>query len=202
MSRFPARRPLAGLALAAVASVVLTSPAFAGPPWISVELPVNPYGEGTRGALCLIHVYHHGDIAYYPITGTAEGLVNGQRQSAKVDIRETSMPGVYAVRYQAPAQGTWMLAVSIGKGKDMGEATALITLNGGEVSGVRVPTKTERGYLMPAAVPAAAIDSILRTQVALAAPAAFSPRPAALWVLGSVALMVGLAGLRRRDGAR
>ena len=198
MSRVFRIRPRSGLVLAAIASVVVAAPAFAGPPWISIELPVNPYGDGTRGAFCLVHVYHHADIAYYPISGTAEGLVDGQRQSVKLDIRETPMPGVYAVRYQEPREGNWILAISIGKGKDAGEATALVTLKNGDVAGVRVPTRAERDFIAPAAVPSATIDSLLQAQVALEAPTGSAPRPAALWVLGIVAALAGFAGLRRR----
>ena len=55
------RRPLL---VAAALTLLATTPAFAGPPWISIEIPANPYNSTTRGAFCLVRVYHHGDAAY------------------------------------------------------------------------------------------------------------------------------------------
>jgi hypothetical protein len=54
-------RPLA----AAVPTICAATPAFAGPPWISLETPANPCNE-TTGAFALVRVYHHGDAAYFP----------------------------------------------------------------------------------------------------------------------------------------
>ncbi len=75
------RRPLL---LALALTLVAESPAFAGPPWISIEYPVNPYNSATRDAFCLVRVYHHGDVAYYPVEGRAEGLVDGGRRTVKL----------------------------------------------------------------------------------------------------------------------
>lgn len=74
------------LMLFSLLSLLATTPALAGPPWISVESPANPYMRGTRDALCLVRVYHHGDPAYTPITASAEGLVAGVRQSVPLKI--------------------------------------------------------------------------------------------------------------------
>src|SRR5437868_1676283 len=71
--------------LAAALSAFLAAPALAGPPWISIELPVNPYDESTRGAFLLVHEFHHGTPVSYIVTGTAEGIVNGERRSIKHD---------------------------------------------------------------------------------------------------------------------
>ena len=55
--------------------------AVAGPPWISIEYPVNPYDRTTKDAFLLVHAFHHGNATDFPVNGTAEGLVNGQRRS-------------------------------------------------------------------------------------------------------------------------
>ncbi|PYP64227.1 MAG: hypothetical protein DMD37_03225, partial [Gemmatimonadetes bacterium] len=48
------------VALAALMSAALASPALAkGPPWISIELPVNPYDRTMQGAFLLVHAFHH-----------------------------------------------------------------------------------------------------------------------------------------------
>jgi len=76
--------------LAAALSAFLAAPALAGPPWISIELPVNPYDESTRGAFLLVHEFHHGTPVSYIVTGTAEGIVNGERRSIKLEFSETA----------------------------------------------------------------------------------------------------------------
>src|SRR5947208_16137231 len=88
------------LAVAALASVLVAAPAFAskGPPWISIELPANPYDKSTRDAFLLVHSFHHGTAMGFIVTGTAEGMVNGERRSLKLDFGGTSREGVYALK--------------------------------------------------------------------------------------------------------
>src|SRR4051812_48780748 len=69
--------------------------AAAGPAWISIETPVNPYDASTRGAYLVVHAYHHGDPSSNPVSGTAEGLVNGERRSVALEFTPTSRPSAY-----------------------------------------------------------------------------------------------------------
>jgi hypothetical protein len=46
------------------------------------------------------------------ITGTAEGLVKGVRQSVTLKLVETSKPGVYAVNQNWPPEGAWVVALT------------------------------------------------------------------------------------------
>lgn len=156
-------------ALAASAELSFT-PTLAGPPWISVELPANPYIEGSQGAFCLVRVYHHGDAAYYPVSGAAEGLVDGQRRSVTLDLTQTSLPGVYAVKYTPTNEGVWILVLSIGKkGDEHGQAQALVTIKQGEVVSVVVPTRRDGRWQIPQPATDAQIDAMLReTDVAKA----------------------------------
>src|SRR5437899_12345788 len=80
------------LAVAALASMLLAAPALAltGPPWISIELPANPYDRSTRDAFLLVHSFHHGTAMGFIVTGTAEGMLNGVRRWLKLDFAETS----------------------------------------------------------------------------------------------------------------
>src|SRR5213595_2400836 len=96
------------LALAALVSVLVVVPALAkGPPWISIELPVNPYDQSMRGAFLLVHSFHHGTAMGYIVTGTAEGIVNGERRSVKLEYSETSRDAVYALKRMWPSEGVW-----------------------------------------------------------------------------------------------
>jgi hypothetical protein len=100
----------------------------------------------------------------YDITGTAEGLVNGKRQSVRLDIKRLPQAGMYAVRWQKPAQGEWALVISTARdGHFM--ASALIDVDSrGRVASVSVPSKaTENGrWSVPQQVASSELDALLR----------------------------------------
>ena len=66
---------------------------LSGPPWISIEHPVNPYDATTRDAFLLVHAFHHGTPQNFPVTGTAEGMVDGQRRTVNLEFTRTSRSG-------------------------------------------------------------------------------------------------------------
>lgn len=150
--------------LVAVLTLVAATAAVAGPPWIAIEYPVNPHDPNTRGAFCAVRTYHHGDLVSYEITGTAEGLVNGKRQSVKLDIRRLPQAGMYAVKWQKPAQGKWALLISTARdGQHM--ASALIDVDSnGRVASVTVPSTPIEGgrWQVPRKVAAGEVDAVLR----------------------------------------
>jgi hypothetical protein len=151
--------------LLSLLTLVAATPALAGPPWISVETPANPYMRGTRDALCLIRVYHHGDPAYTPLTASAEGLVGGARQSVPLTLIETGVPGVYGVKFQPEREGTWMVVVRVGEDKDYAGATVLARLDrDGRISRATVPTRQDGQHLIPLRVTRADIDRMLQQE--------------------------------------
>ena len=159
------RLPLRHLALVTVLSLVFAGVVAAGPPWIAIEYPANPFDPGTRGAFLTVRTYHHGDLMAYDISGTAEGLVNGKRESVRLDIRRLPQAGMYAVRWQKPAQGTWALLISTTRdGSFM--ASALVGIDGsGSVAGVSVPSNPIEGgrWVVPRKIASAEIDALLRS---------------------------------------
>jgi hypothetical protein len=158
------------IGLPVILSLVLATAAIAGPPWISIEYPANPHDPGTRGAFLTVRTYHHGELVSYDLVGAAEGLVNGKRQSTALDIRRLASPGMYAVRWQKPAQGTWVLVIS-SKREGQHAATAVVAIDGaGRVAGVTVPADPiENGrWLVPRRVGANEIDAMLRGPAAVA----------------------------------
>jgi len=52
------------------------------------------------------------DYSHARITGQAEGIVNGKRQSMSLELTPTEKPGTYTVRKQWPAEGKWVLVFS------------------------------------------------------------------------------------------
>ena len=94
------------------------APAPVGPPWISIEYPVNPYDQTTRDAFLVVHAFHHGTPMAFPVSGTAEGIVNGQRRTITLDFGTTSRTGAYALKKQWPDQGTWTLVIGVMQGPE------------------------------------------------------------------------------------
>ena len=152
------------LAIAAVLSAVAVTTAIAGPPWIAIEYPVNPHDPNTRGAFCTVRTYHHGDLTSFDVTGTAEGMVNGKRQSVRLDIRRLPQAGTYAVRWQKPAQGKWALVISTARdGHYM--ASALIDVDArGQVASVRVPSDPIEGgrWQVPRKIASGEVEALLK----------------------------------------
>ena len=164
------RTRIAALAVVLGASALLASTtsaharaAVAGPPWISIETPVNPYDATTRGAYLIVHAFHHGDAVAYPVSGTAEGIVNGQRKSIPLTFTPTSRTGAYALRKQWGDTGVWTLVITV-KQQENDLAQAIVEVGAdGAVSRVQVPTRVgERNYLLPSVISDQEIDSALR----------------------------------------
>ena len=157
------RSLLHSLALVAVLTVSASSTALAGPPWISIEYPANPFDRTSRDAFLTVRTYHHGEFQSKTVTGRAEGVVNGKRQSMALDIRPGSQPGMYVVRWQRPAVGRWVLVINTGTAA-LTEATAVVEISpSGGIAGVTVPTRNiGDGWIAPRAVAASEIDALLQ----------------------------------------
>ncbi|HEU4995375.1 MAG TPA: hypothetical protein VFT29_11180 [Gemmatimonadaceae bacterium] len=147
--------------------LALTAFVKVGPPWISIEYPANPYDSGSRGAFLLVHAFHHGTPVSFPVSGTAEGLVNGTRRTISLEFKNTSRPGVYALNKQWPTEGVWTLVVGVTQGDgDFNTARAVVELSTeGRVVNVNVPTRVNAdGYTVPAAVSMADVEAGLRAR--------------------------------------
>lgn len=79
---------------------------FKGGPWISIETPINPYDTAARGALFLVHTFHHAVPTNLAVEARAEGLVDGHRRTVTLTPR-LSRTGTYVVRNEWGASGTW-----------------------------------------------------------------------------------------------
>ena len=148
---------------AAALAVGAATPAF-GPPWISIETPPNPYDATSRGAFLIVHTFHHGNLTASGVTGAAEGIVSGARKTIPLTFDTTSRRGSYALRKQWPNDGTWMLVINTG-GQAQG-VTALVDIGtGGDVAGVRVPTRRDGQWQVPVQVTARDIEAALEARV-------------------------------------
>lgn len=145
---------------------VLVSALLSGPPWISVEYPANPFDAGSRNAYLLVHAFHHGTPTAFPVSGTAEGLVDGKRRTITLEFRNTSRPGVYAVHKQWPDQGVWTLILGVTQGSgDMNTARAIVEIgSNGRIANVHVPTKRQGQWLVPDQISMSEIERGLRAR--------------------------------------
>src|SRR5689334_19507433 len=154
---------LRSFALITALTLTAFSTALAGPPWIAIEYPANPFDRASRDAFLTVRTYHHGEIMAKTVTGTAEGIVDGKRQTLKLDIRPGSQTGTYVVLWQKPAAGRWVLVINSGY-SGVVDATAVVEIGpSGGVAGITVPTRSYAGgWIGPRPVAAAEIDGLLQ----------------------------------------
>jgi hypothetical protein len=161
-------RTLLRTAAACAAALVLVAWTSApiGPPWISIEHPPSPYDATTRDAFLLVHAFHHGTPANFPVIGSAEGMVGGERVSRRLEFTRTSRTGVYALARQWSGDGVWTLVISA-KQAEKDSVTALVELApSGQVASVSVPTERRNGWNVPKAVSMRDVDAALRGRAA------------------------------------
>ncbi|MEO8450790.1 MAG: hypothetical protein ABI647_13410 [Gemmatimonadota bacterium] len=151
-----------------IAVAEIDAGAVFGPPWISIELPGNPWGRNADAYL-LVHAFHHGTPAGFPVTGTAEGIVGGERKSIPLTFQRTEQDGVYALKNQWGTAGEWTLVITVSQGAD-DVAQAVVQLNAaGKVFSVDVPTRESQGRQFPRRITAQEIDGTLRNRPVVAA---------------------------------
>jgi len=139
------------LAFAALFAAALPTAAFAKPLWLGIEFPVNPWDQTTRGAFLVVRAYHSSMPATTLIAGTAEGTVGGQRKSIPLSFEKTSREGVFVLRNQWGSAGKWVLVITVSQSDAPDNiAQALVEVSeSGTVTAVQVPTRAERGAMIP-----------------------------------------------------
>jgi hypothetical protein len=127
------------------------------PPWLSIESPVNPWDPASRGVAFYVHTMsREGVPSLADVTASAEGLVNGARRTVPLELAATTRPGVFSVRRSWPADGAWIVRVSLLT------TTALIVLDrDGSVGSVRIPTERTSGGVVPRSISQREVDSTL-----------------------------------------
>ena len=140
---------LGGATLMLSAATSGTMPTFGGP-WISIEAPANPYDQTARGALMLVHTFHHGTKVNLPVVGKAEGLVDGERKTVNITLTKSSEIGTHSVRNEWGSRGTWTVLVTASQGDNSIQAVAEINADG-SVGKISVPSKNGRPHLMSVA---------------------------------------------------
>jgi hypothetical protein len=114
-----------------VAAVAFAAQALAG---VTFRLDIGPAVADTsagkvKNAVLLVRPLACDDPASVVMTGTAEGIVNGARQSVALKLQRLPTPGVHAVSRQWP-DGDWVLNLTATcPGRDA-TASAVVPLRG------------------------------------------------------------------------
>lgn len=94
------------------------------------------------------------------VTGTAEGMVNGKRETLPLKMMPLSEQGAFAVRQQWPDKGKWVL-IFVAEHPRFGERGAIVQLDAGRVDWARItyldhaPAKQEVAAVLNTTVAAA-----------------------------------------------
>jgi hypothetical protein len=119
------------LTLAALAIVFAAGiPVFAGTTF-RLEIGSNIAGVPalkTKNVVVMARALACDDDASVQMTGIAEGIVNGQRQSLKLELMPMATPGVFAVRKQW-SDGTWIVNLTASCPGRKATAGALVALD-------------------------------------------------------------------------
>ena len=75
----------------------------------SIGSPVAAQDFAQKSAAFVFRTEGCADPAKAQISGTAEGLVKGERRSVALKIAPMSKPGVYAVYQNWPSEGEWVV---------------------------------------------------------------------------------------------
>jgi hypothetical protein len=131
----------------AMLAVALIIPAFAGGFWITFGNPeASPEAKSKNAALIVKPTGCHNPQQAL-VTGTAEGLVNGKRQSIALKLIPLSDPGTYVVQKTWPSEGTWVLSFTAAEGESRTGAIAVASNVGFTRKGAQfmphAPTKDE-----------------------------------------------------------
>ena len=122
----------------ALFSIALSAQAIAG---TMFRLEIGPpVAAGTdkkvlkdgKKAVLAVRALVCNDLANVQITGTAEGVLNGARQSVPLTLTQVNKAeAVYVVAYQWPENGSWVLHLKGSCSNPKAEASTLVPMNKG-----------------------------------------------------------------------
>ena len=92
--------------------------------------PVAAQDFQVKTAVFALRTEGCADPAAAQIGGTAEGVVNGGRQSLPLKVMKASKPGVYAVFQNWPHEGNWVVNLKGTCGAEVAGAVVPIGANG------------------------------------------------------------------------
>lgn len=95
--------------LRSLALLVLAVPAFAGGFYIELHNPTDSAKAVAKDPVLVARLVGCHQPEKGKLIATAEGTVDGKRQSLPVTLVPLSTPGAYAVERSWPEKGTWVI---------------------------------------------------------------------------------------------
>lgn len=96
---------------AALASVFIAAPLFAGALTLRIDdAKANPDAI-AKNAVVVARITACHSPEKTTVTATADGVVNGQRQTIRLKVENLSEPGAFAVVRQWPREGAWTVTL-------------------------------------------------------------------------------------------
>jgi hypothetical protein len=141
VNRHLARRFVVLASLTSALLLAIALPALAGGFQLSVETPID--GQ-LKEAVLIARTFGCHQPADAKLSASAEGFVNGNRQSLPLELRSIGS-GVYAIKKQWPSDGKWVLTIT-GKYNGM-TSSVLVELgpNGNVLPGTRLQEGSQKG---------------------------------------------------------
>jgi hypothetical protein len=180
---------------------------FAGGFQLAIERPASATDPELKGAVLVVRTFGCHVPAAADLSGTAEGIVDGQRKTVPLEFKPTAT-GVYAVRQVWPSRGMWVLAITGSYGGITSSALVRLGANGevaaaDESMGARIPATIVQRKLT-----AREIDSALKAGGAAIIGQApeggiwesVRPHGSLVAILASVFLVAGCVGVAVRKG--
>lgn len=92
----------------------------------------NPEAQ-AKNAVLVVRGFSCAEPEKTKVTGTAEGFVNGKRESVALNLMPLAEQSSYAVAKQWPSEGRWVLAFTM-TNPHMGHQSAMVKVEGGTVN--------------------------------------------------------------------
>lgn len=118
----------ASIVLAALPIVI--APLLAGGFYLELGSPSANKDPKAKGAVLVARLTGCHEPAKGTLEGTAEGFVNGKRETVQLKTIALSEPGMYAVARQWPAEGKWVVHLTATHPTHKVPTSMLVRVNG------------------------------------------------------------------------
>jgi len=98
--------------IAACAAGLFCADLFAGGFWLQLGNPIASHDAKARNAVVIVRPWGCHSPEAAKLSGTAEGMVHGERRTVTLELTPLSETATYAVMRQWPADGAWVLRVT------------------------------------------------------------------------------------------
>ncbi|MGA8030557.1 MAG: hypothetical protein WB992_25720 [Bryobacteraceae bacterium] len=127
-----------------VATALITATSLiAGGFALQIGKPSSNVEAQSKNAVLVVHGYACHDPEKTTVTATAEGIVNGKRESIPLKLITLSDQSSYALTRQWPADGKWIIALTEANPKFNGQPSVIVKVDGDSVDFASITRLTQ-----------------------------------------------------------